>query len=232
MGRPGWFAAVGVLFALPFCSLETRSQTTATPPASGVAEVNDTRLYYETAGQGHPLVFLHGGQLDGRMWDDQWETFAKHFRVIRYDVRGFGRSAVRTKLYSAVDDLCALLKFLKVEKAYLVGLSLGGRIAIDFTLVHPEMVDALVPVGAGLGGFEFGDDSWFWPVLEAAQAGDLARASELWLKSGYVAPAMENPALAARLRKLSGAGTVVIPGAGHVVNMEKPENSIAPCSSA
>lgn len=61
---------------------------------SGFADVNGTRLWYEVAGSGLPLVLIHGFTLDTRMWDDQLGTFAKYFRVIRYDVRGFGKSAL------------------------------------------------------------------------------------------------------------------------------------------
>jgi len=61
----------------------------------GFAEVNDTRLYYEIVGKGHPLVLIHGFSLNTKMWDDQFETFAKRYKVIRYDVRGFGKSALQ-----------------------------------------------------------------------------------------------------------------------------------------
>jgi len=241
-------------------------------------EVNEGKLYYEIAGQGHPLVLIHGGQLDRRMWDDQFQAFAEHYRVIRYDVRGYGKSAVATKPFASEEDLYALLKSQNVEKVYLVGLSLGGRIAIDFTITHPEMVDALVPVGAGLSGFQFLSNPSYPSILEAAQRGNFAQAEELWLKTGYMAPATENPALASRIRELAmdnahvwldnplleralkppaierlsavrvptlivvgnrdvlsiheiagilqaripGARTVVIEGAGHIVNMEQP----------
>ena len=62
----------------------------------GFAQVNGTLLYYETAGSGHPLVLIHGFSLNHRMWDDQFEPFAQQYHVIRYDVRGFGRSAMPT----------------------------------------------------------------------------------------------------------------------------------------
>jgi pimeloyl-ACP methyl ester carboxylesterase len=60
---------------------------------SGHAEVNGTRLYYEIAGAGHPLVLIHGYTLDNRMWEDQFEVFSKQYKVLRYDLRGFGKSA-------------------------------------------------------------------------------------------------------------------------------------------
>jgi pimeloyl-ACP methyl ester carboxylesterase len=89
------------------------------------------------------------------MWDEQWDEFAKRYRVIRYDTRGFGKSPVaKDHPFSNRQDLYELLKHLDVEKAYLVGLSRSGQIALDFTLEHPEMVDALVWVAGGISGYE------------------------------------------------------------------------------
>jgi pimeloyl-ACP methyl ester carboxylesterase len=121
----------------------------AIPVQIGMAEVREPVLYYETAGKGPAVVLIHGGNLDRRMWDDQFQTFARHFQVIRYDVRTYGLSDMPTKPYSDVQDLASLLQHLHIKKAHLVGLSLGGRIIIDFALEHPEMVASLVPIGPG-----------------------------------------------------------------------------------
>ncbi len=83
-----------------------------TPSDAGFAEVNGARLYYEVGGAGHPLVLIHAGICDSRMWDDQWNDLAQHFQVIRYDVRGFGRSAMPTAPFAHRDDLYALLRLL------------------------------------------------------------------------------------------------------------------------
>lgn len=119
---------------------------------SGFVQTNGTQLYYEMAGEGHPLVLLHGGYLDRRMWDDQFAAFAQDHRVIRYDIRGFGKSALPQVPYADREDLCDLLTFLGIEKTYLLGFSLGGGIALDFTLEHPERVDALILVGSPVNG--------------------------------------------------------------------------------
>src|SRR5687767_15644013 len=88
----------------------------AAQPASrtGIAEVNGTRLYYETTGSGPHVVLLHGGNLDSRMWDDQVPFLEKSFTVTRYDIRPYGRSAVTEKGFSSVDDLAALMQFLAI----------------------------------------------------------------------------------------------------------------------
>ncbi len=126
-------------------------------PITGFVETNGTRLYYEMMGEGHPLVLLHGGYMDRRMWDDQFAVFAERYQVIRYDIRGFGRSDLPQVPYADREDLYSLLTYLEIQKAYLVGLSLGGMAAIDFTLEHPEMVAGLVLVGSSITGF---------PILE------------------------------------------------------------------
>ena len=109
------------------------------------ATINGTRLYFEIAGSGQPLVLIHGFTLDLRMWDDQFERLTREFQVIRYDMRGFGQSAPPTgERYAHADDLRDLLDHLRVDKAHLVGLSKGGAIALDFTLAYPRRVNKLV----------------------------------------------------------------------------------------
>ena len=127
--------------------------TGSTQPEASFVAVNGTQLYYEVLGEGHPLVLIHGGYMDRRMWDDQFHAFAQHYCVIRYDVRGFGQSQLPPVPYADRQDLYALLNHLGVEKTYLLGLSLGGVIALDFTLEHPAMVDALILVGSPVPGF-------------------------------------------------------------------------------
>jgi pimeloyl-ACP methyl ester carboxylesterase len=111
------------------------------------------------------------------------------YRVVRYDVRGYGRSSRLTgEPYSHVKDLAALLDFLDVPLTTLVGCSMGGAIAIDFTLEHANRVAALVPVASGLGGFEAleEEDDWWesveGPIDEAVAAGDFERAQDLRLE--------------------------------------------------
>jgi len=122
----------------------------------GFAEVNDTRLYYEIVGRGHPIVLLHAFSADNRVWDDQFEVFAKHFKAMRYDMRGFGKSAlpIVKKEYSHSKDLKALLNQLGIDYAYLIGSSMGGRIALDFTLEYPEMTKALILVDSTVEGYQ------------------------------------------------------------------------------
>jgi pimeloyl-ACP methyl ester carboxylesterase len=123
----------------------------------GTLDVENGTLYYEVAGDehAHPLLLVHAGIADHTMWDDQFEAYSQRYRVIRYDTRGFGKSFVEEGAsYSSRQDIRDLFDHLGVRSAYLIGVSIGGQIATDFTLEHPAMVDALVPVGAGLSGWD------------------------------------------------------------------------------
>ncbi len=193
-----------IFLLLPLCVASTIVQARQSV-RRGFAKVNNAKLYYEVSGKGHPLVLIHGGNMDMRMWDMQFNVFAKAYKVIRYDVHGFGKSDVPTKGFSHTQDLYSLLKFLHVDRAYIIGLSLGGRIAIDFALEHPEMVDALVLAAPGLSGYRFSDESRerSWATIEAARDEGFAKATEMWLKSPYMSPAMKNPAIKQRLQQLA-----------------------------
>jgi 3-oxoadipate enol-lactonase len=193
-----------VSFAILALMATPSSSMGQSPPPSGIAAVNDTRLYYERTGAGPHVVLLHGGNLDSRMWDDQVPVLAKRFTVIRYDIRPYGRSAPTEKGFSSVEDLRALLDYLGVKRASLVGLSLGGRIAIDFALTYPDRVDKLVLMGPGLSGFAFNaNDEAIKPVIEKARAGDGAGAMDLWLQHPMMASAMARPKVAARIREIA-----------------------------
>jgi 3-oxoadipate enol-lactonase len=181
----------------------------ASPAASvdtGSFFVPGSRLYYESMGSGPTVVLLHGGNLDRRMWDEQLPVLVPHFRVIRYDARGFGRSGHADTVFQAHADLYALLHHLDVRRASFVGLSLGGRIAIDFTLEHPDMVEKLVLAGPGLSGWRdwsAEDTTWLTAARRAAHAGDSVGMAIAWLTSAYMRPAMEQPRLANRLRAIA-----------------------------
>ena len=121
---------------------------------SDFLELVGGKLYYEVAGEGQALVMSHAGFVDSGMWDDQWQELARHFRVIRYDMRGYGQSSRVNGPISRREDLLCLLEHLNVERTYLMGCSMGGEITLDFALEHPEMVAALILVSAVPSGFE------------------------------------------------------------------------------
>jgi pimeloyl-ACP methyl ester carboxylesterase len=165
-------------------------------------------LYYEVAGEGHPLVLIHGGLVNSGLWDDQFEVFAGQYRTVRYDVRGFGKSKSPTAYFSNHGDLRDLLDFLGIRRAYVLGLSMGGAIAIDFTLAYPDRAAALLPVAAGLGGYHATSNTALRDELNAAyERGDKERAVELslqvWTDGPYRAPGQVEPAVRDRLRAMT-----------------------------
>jgi 3-oxoadipate enol-lactonase len=137
-------------------------------------------IAYDVRGSGPTVVLVHGGILDRRMWDQEAEALAPRFRVVRYDLRGHGRSADIGGPFSASDDLAAVLDAVSAPRAHLVGLSKGGSVALDFTLTYPQRVDRLVLVGALPSGAQIterlpGIDS----LIMAARRGDVDRAASL-----------------------------------------------------
>ncbi len=154
---------------------------------SGTAAINGTQMYYEVAGSGHPLIMVHAGIADNRMWDDQFNVFAEMYRVIRFDQRGYGQTAPIAGEYRRYQDIYALLKFLGIEQTYLLGCSMGGGACIDFALEHPDMAKALITVGSSAAGFTADvPKPPIWEALaKADEAGDLEQVAEyeaqLWL---------------------------------------------------
>ena len=239
------------------------------------------RIYIESRGEGRPVVLIHGGQLDRRMWDREFDALATRYHVIRYDVRGFGLSPASSDTsFRSYADLGALLDSLGLARTSIVGLSLGGRIAIDFAIAHPERVDRLILLAPGVSGYPWsaGDTTWTLAMEHAIAARDTVAITDLWLRSTYMSPAMANPVIAPRVRELSLANSgaflrarmgqeleppawqrlrelqtptlavvgtsddpdirtivdsiarqaphareLVVPGAGHMLNMERPE---------
>lgn len=131
------------------------SNTTNSLPKNtmtGFVAIPGGNLYYEAAGAGHPLLMLHADVADRRMWDTQFATFAQQYRVIRIDKRGFGQTTSASGAFSLTDDIAVLLKHLNVTRTFIMGLSNGGRLALDFTLAYPAMVAALIVVAGGISG--------------------------------------------------------------------------------
>ncbi len=182
---------------------------------TGHAVLNGTRLYYEVAGSGPAVVLVHGFSLDTRMWDAQFEAFARKHRVLRNDVRGFGRSDMPGIPYSNADDLKALLDHLKIKRAAVCGLSMGGTIATEFTVTHPERVSAFIPVDAAEGSLLSKHDAagrarWarfmrtLAPIWQTAREEGVEAARKAWLDCDLFAPERELPAVKRDLEVIVG----------------------------
>ena len=140
-----------------------------------------TDLYVEQAGEGSPVVLIHEGIADSRMWEPQWAEWSKRFRLVRFDLRGFGQSPPMVGTYSLSGDLVQLLESLELGPVTLIGVSLGGAVAIETTIARPDLVSRLVVVAPGLRGFEMNDETKAgWDEEEAAlERGDVDAAVEV-----------------------------------------------------
>jgi len=143
---------------------------------TGIARFGQSEIYYEIAGSGEPtIVLLHGGMLDCRMWDEQFALFAKTNRVLRYDASAHGNSTLPPDVYWDSADLRELMNALEIDRAVLVGLSLGGKVAIDLALENPERVEAIVAVSSGLSGYRFESEFYLEQrdiMIQAWRAGE------------------------------------------------------------
>jgi 3-oxoadipate enol-lactonase len=141
-------------------------------------------LYVEQAGAGSPVVLLHEGIADSRMWEPQWASYAERHRVVRFDMRGFGESPPIVGTFSLTGDLVELLDGLELGPAALIGVSLGGSVAMEGTIARPDLVSRLVLVAPGLRGFEMNDETKAgWAEEEASlERGDLDEAVEINLR--------------------------------------------------
>lgn len=153
-------------------------------------EVEDGRLWVEVAGEGDGVVLVHPGLWDLRAWDPQVEALTERYRVVRYDLRGYGRSTRPEpgRPYSEVRDLIAVMDATGTPEAALIGCSLGGMVALDAALSHPRRVWGLVMVASAPRGLEETPEEEAWgegmtaSVEAAIQAGDAARAMDLELE--------------------------------------------------
>ncbi len=153
-------------------------------------------------------MLVHAGIADLRMWDDQIPALAGRYRVVRYDMRGFGRSSNSMGPYAHYTDLKAVIDALGLEQPRLVGCSKGGGAVLDFALQYPGRARALVLSGTVPGGYQFsGEPPAKWNEIVAAfRAGDLARTAELdvefWVDGPRRSPEQVDAAVRERVRAM------------------------------
>lgn len=150
----------------------------------GFVAVPEGRLYWEACGEGPPLILLHGHSFDRTMWDPQTAALARRFRVIRYDMRGYGRSTLPTEAmrFSHADDLVRLMDALRIARAHVVGLSLGGAVVTDMLALHPARLFSATAASGDIFDFYPGpDEAWTQPAIDARRQ-EIARlrAGGIW----------------------------------------------------
>ena len=171
--------------------------------------LDGAKIYFETAGQGEAVLFAHAGFVDSRMWDAQFEYFARCYQVIRFDMRGYGRSDIAQGPVVRRKEIYALMRHLNIQKATLVGCSMGGATVLDFALEHPDRTQALVLVSTAPGGFEMQGEPppGLWEMFSALQQNDLQRASELqiqiWVDGMFRKPEQVDPLVRQRAAEMN-----------------------------
>lgn len=162
------------------------------------------RLRYEIAGRGEPVVFVHGFGLDRSLWEPQWAALRGRYRAIRYDLRGYGESTLPAGPYTHDGDLGALLDACQARPAHLVGLSMGGSVALRLALEAPGAVRSLTLVDTMLEGYRM-SEAWSqrWrAVVAVARGGDVAAAKRLWREHELFATARGRPEVGAQLEAM------------------------------
>jgi 3-oxoadipate enol-lactonase len=147
-------------------------------------KANGISMNYEIKGEGEPLILIHGAGDNLNMWYHQIPVFSKSYNVIIYDVRGHGKTESPKTEYTILlftEDLYQFLKALKVKNAYFLGYSMGGRIALNLAIDHPEIVKALILANSSVGlmspSAEAMERRRTW--LELLEKGDINRFVEL-----------------------------------------------------
>jgi 3-oxoadipate enol-lactonase len=156
----------------------------------GHAAVNGARIYYDCAGTGEPLLLIHTGNGSTEIWDRQVEELAARYRVIRFDLRGFGRSDLPPGPFLWPADARDLLAHLGVQRTHVLGASLGGRIAVELSLLAPDLVASLVLAAPVLR-----EQSWRPELMQIREAendsfvaGDFEAATESMMRAWVAGP--------------------------------------------
>lgn len=168
------------------------------------AGVPEGRLVGEEAGTGEPVVLIHGFSFDRSLWDPQFPALSAHCRAIRYDLRGFGDSGAPVAGRGHVEDLLALLDALSIDRAHLVGLSLGANIALAAAALHPARVRSIVLASPGLPGH-----AWTTPrppdeAAKVARSEGIEAGKRWWLNHEIFRSTENYPAARARLADMIG----------------------------
>jgi len=177
-------------------------------PQAGYAPVNELEMYYETHGSGEPLILLHGGVGAIEMFGGVLPLLAKGRRVVAVDLQAHGRTADTDRplgFESMADDVAALIGHLGLERADVMGYSLGGGVALQVAIRHPEAVRKLVAVST-----PFKRDGWYPEVLAGMGrmgpgAAEPMKQTPMYQLYASVAPRLEDwPVLLAKLGRLLG----------------------------
>jgi pimeloyl-ACP methyl ester carboxylesterase len=162
---------------------------------TGYVDIDQSRLYYETTGSGIPLLLVHAGVADCEQWENEFLKFSKKFQVVRYDMRGYGKSDPVQGPFCHLEDLKTVIDQLKLSFPMIVmGCSMGGILSMEYALDNPDKMLGLIMIGPGPCGFEMeeGEKELFLEAMRAFKEGDLNRLAEIetqiWFDTMDIAP--------------------------------------------
>jgi pimeloyl-ACP methyl ester carboxylesterase len=192
------------------------------PVLSGYVDIDQSRLYYETAGSGIPLLMVHAGIADCEQWENEFLDLSRKFRVVRYDMRGYGKSDPVQGPFSHVLDLQAVIEQLQLPFPLIImGCSMGGVLSMEYAIEHPANIQGLIMIGPGPCGFEMegNEQELFLDAMKAFKEGDLNRLAEIetqiWFDSMESAPDQVDQSMRALLydmHRSARLGDAIQPG--------------------
>ena len=198
-------------------------------PAFGIhTAMNHNGIYYDCEGCGEAVVLIHGLAADHRAWDDQLPALSRRYRVVRVDLRGFGNSAAISEPYSHAEDIKAILDWLGIRSAHIVGHSMGASIGGDFVQTYPEVGRSWVLANGTLTGWPLKHlMPTLMPIAATAMQGDIAGAKRMWIEHAMFEPARRNPQVRAKLQR-----AVDDYSGWHFANPENPLERKPPVATA
>jgi len=189
-------------------------------------EVNGVQLYYEEHGSGFPLVLSHGGYSDLSVWEDSIPFFSQRYRVVVYDRRNCGQSSKTTEADTPglwVEDLYQLLRHLDVQRGYVGGSSFGALLTLEFTLAHPEMVEAALLFAGTTAGYPPSERYSVSFPSRQAQVGHLSTPFLIVNGADDSSPSFAPAAAQQSAQNLPNSELAILYGVGHGVSREAPD---------
>ncbi len=182
-----------VFFLFSLLVLLSSCEERKVPVTSGTLDIRGHQIHYKIQGDGIPIVMLHGGFMDLRMWDAQADYLSQNgFKVIRYSDLGHGQTVKGTFPMFGCDVLKSVTEELQEEKVSVVGMSFGAMVAVDFAMTYPKNIDKMVLVSPGLNGWGYFIDSlaedYSKKRIEAFRKRDLSAATDFYLKNWLAGP--------------------------------------------
>ena len=162
--------------------------------SEGMISVDDGEIFCVTEGDGPAVVLLHGGTLNLRMFDPQIGALSENYRLVRMDLRGYGRSSMPSdNAYRHCDDVAAVLDHLEISAAVVGGESFGGSVSLDFAFAHGDRLRGLIFEAAGpITGWQWVEGFPLATAFKTAREQGLQVAQELILDSPLLASAMRH----------------------------------------